>query len=60
MDDIFDLYYRGKNVDRGSGIGLYLVKSAVEKLGGNIAVNSREGMGTEVQVSIPNLTNVES
>lgn len=60
IDYIFDLYYRGKNVDRGSGIGLYLVKSAVEKLGGKIAVNSKDGMGTEVLISIPNLTNVES
>lgn len=60
IDSIFDLYYRGKNVDRGSGIGLYLVKSAVEKLGGKIAVNSKEGMGTEVLISIPNLTNVKS
>jgi len=59
MDYIFDLYYRGKTVDRGSGIGLYLVKAAIEKLGGNIAVNSKVGMGTEVQISIPNQTNVE-
>jgi signal transduction histidine kinase len=59
MDYIFDLYYRGKTVDRGIGIGLYLVKAAIEKLGGNIAVNSKVGMGTEVQISIPNQTNVE-
>lgn len=52
---VFDLHYRGKNaLGGGSGIGLYLVKAAVEKLGGNIHLNSAAGIGTQVTVSLPN------
>lgn len=51
---IFDLYFRGRNVQRGSGIGLYLVKSAIEKLGGTIDVSSSTETGTKVIVSLPN------
>ncbi|GAA4463339.1 hypothetical protein GCM10023093_11560 [Nemorincola caseinilytica] len=53
-DLIFDLYYRGGNNHTGSGIGLYLVKAAVEKLAGSIRVSSTPGTGTDVHVYLPN------
>lgn len=53
---IFDLYYRGKDNHTGSGIGLYVVKAAVEKLGGTIRVNSVLDKGTEMVVYLPNCT----
>jgi signal transduction histidine kinase/DNA-binding response OmpR family regulator len=50
---IFDLYYRGSDMSKGAGLGLYLVKNAVEKLNGTISVNSDIGKGTSVVISIP-------
>jgi signal transduction histidine kinase/CheY-like chemotaxis protein len=50
---IFDLYYRGSEMSKGSGIGLYLVKNAVEKLDGTISVTSRAGICTSVSIKIP-------
>lgn len=51
---IFDLYHRGNDNHTGSGVGLYLVKAAVEKLGGSIRVNSIVNEGTEMMVYLPN------
>ncbi len=52
-ENIFDLYYRGRNCMAGNGIGLYIVKSAIDKLGGTISINSNEMMGTTVTIEIP-------
>lgn len=54
-EQIFDLYYRGKSPERGSGVGLYIVKTAVEKLGGTIAIESEPGYGTRFMVTLPNV-----
>lgn len=53
-DQIYDLYYNGKSAQRGSGVGLYIVKMAVEKLGGSIAMESEPGYGTRFMVTLPN------
>ncbi|MBX2907654.1 MAG: PAS domain-containing sensor histidine kinase [Taibaiella sp.] len=53
-EEIYDLYYNGKSPLRGSGVGLYLVKMAVEKLGGTIAMESEPGYGTRFMVTLPN------
>ncbi|MBU6299712.1 MAG: HAMP domain-containing histidine kinase, partial [Alphaproteobacteria bacterium] len=37
----------------GSGLGLALVRSLMEKHGGNFAIESEEGIGTEVRVVFP-------
>lgn len=53
---LFDRFYRAKNVTiaeiPGSGIGLYIVKSIVEELGGSIRVNSVLDRGTTFRVSL--------
>jgi signal transduction histidine kinase len=51
---IFDMFYRANEKSDGSGIGLYIVKQAVEKLNGSINVKSKKGDGTKFQVIIPN------
>lgn len=47
---LFERFYRAKNVTiaeiPGSGIGLYIVKSIVEELGGRITVHSEANKGT--------------
>ncbi len=54
LNKVFDLHFRGDELSRGSGIGLYLVKSAVDKLNGKIELESVRGGGTRVHVTLPN------
>jgi len=48
--NIFDRFFRGRNAVRvetdGSGLGLFIVKSIIEKHGGMIWFESRENQGT--------------
>lgn len=52
--NIFDMFYRASTQSEGSGLGLYIVKNAVEKLAGQIDVFSRPGQGTEFKIILPN------
>jgi signal transduction histidine kinase len=52
---IFDMFYRASGKGTGSGLGLYIVKEAIQKIGGTIVVNSEFGKGTEFVVEVPNL-----
>jgi len=54
LDHIFTLFYRANKVTTGSGIGLYIVKDAIEKLGGTIKVESHINVGTKFMIDIPN------
>ncbi len=53
-DKIFDMFYRSTSRSTGSGLGLYIVKEAVEKLNGSYSVESDLGVGTEIRLEIPN------
>ncbi|MBF0364150.1 MAG: HAMP domain-containing histidine kinase [Oligoflexia bacterium] len=44
------------NKDSGSGLGLYHAKSTVEKWNGNFSIESTEGVGTKVILSLPKIT----
>lgn len=52
---LFETFFRASNVgDRaGTGLGLALVKQCVEQLGGTIACESQEGVGTTFTVLLP-------
>ena len=52
---IFEMFYRGSRSGSGSGLGLYIVKEAIQKLQGTIKVNSEFAKGTEFIVTLPNL-----
>lgn len=54
---IFDMFYRATEQSDGSGIGLYIVKNAVEKLGGQISVASKVQHGTRFNLILPNRVN---
>jgi signal transduction histidine kinase len=45
-DKVFDMFYRASDISGGSGLGLYLVKMAVNKIGGRINVESKMKKGT--------------
>ncbi|WCO03410.1 ATP-binding protein [Psychroserpens ponticola] len=52
---IFDLYYRANKHDvAGNGLGLYVVKSIVEDLEGEILVKSTINRGTCFEIILPN------
>jgi signal transduction histidine kinase len=54
VDKIFDMFYRANDASReDTGLGLYIVKLAVEKLNGTISVKSELGIGTEFEIKIP-------
>lgn len=50
IPNIFNMFYRGNIHSKGHGLGLYLVKKAVEKLNGSISVESKEGHFTEFKI----------
>jgi signal transduction histidine kinase len=54
LTKIFEMFYRATEQSDGSGIGLYIVKNAVEKLGGAISVDSKPGFGTTFTIMLPN------
>jgi len=53
---VYNMFYRGHKDAQGSGLGLYITKKAVEKLGGNIKLNSTEGKGSAFTVFLPRLS----
>jgi signal transduction histidine kinase len=54
---VFEMFYRATEQSDGSGIGLYIVKNAIDKLGGQISVASRLEQGTRFNIILPNRIN---
>ncbi len=54
LDKVFDLYYRSNNVIQGTGLGLYITKTIVQKLNGTISVKSILNEMTEFEIKLPN------
>lgn len=52
IKNIFEMYF-GTNKNKGSGLGLYIVKEAVENIKGNISVISESTVGSKFIVTIP-------
>ncbi len=51
LEQIFIPFFTDKN--RGTGLGLAITKNIVEQHGGEIAVESEEGVGTTFTVTLP-------
>ncbi len=54
LSNIFDMFFRATENSQGSGLGLYIVKNVIDKLGGKISVDSKENQGTIFKVELPN------
>ena len=55
LDRLFERYHRGGNVSGivGTGVGLYLVKMAVDLHHGSVEVHSKEGEGSRLTIRLP-------
>jgi signal transduction histidine kinase len=50
---LFEAFYTTKAAGKGTGLGLYICQGIVQELGGRIAVQSAEGVGTTFEVFLP-------
>lgn len=54
---LFTRFFRGSNASQqhtdGSGLGLYIAKTIIEKQGGVISAASQEGVGTTMTITLP-------
>ncbi|MDJ1480938.1 PAS domain-containing sensor histidine kinase [Cytophagaceae bacterium YF14B1] len=52
---VFTMFFRANEKAEGSGLGLYIVKQAVERMGGSITLKSHPNQGSLFTVTLPNL-----
>ena len=50
---VFEMFFRGNTKSTGTGLGLYIVKNAVEKSGGKIELVSKEKEGSIFTIYLP-------
>jgi len=60
LDKIFNMFYRANPGSKGSGLGLFILKEAVNKLDGEVNVRSKLHVGTVFDIQIPNLVEREA
>lgn len=53
-DRLFGMYQRFHQDAEGQGLGLFIIKSQIDALGGSIEVLSQVGKGTTFKISFPN------
>lgn len=63
LPHIFQKFYRADNSDTreigGTGLGLYLVKEKIEKMGGKVWVESELGRGSTFYIGLPRISEAE-
>lgn len=52
---VFQMFYRGASISKGSGLGLYIAREATIKLGGHIELKSEYKVGTSLRINLPQL-----
>lgn len=53
QDKIFEMFYRGTQLAEGSGLGLYIAREMIHKMGGTLEVKSHLGLGSTFSIRIP-------
>src|SRR5215217_1209580 len=53
LPHIFERFYKGTDSSQGFGLGLSICKDLTERMGGSISIRSREGVGTAVEIELP-------
>lgn len=54
-DKLFNMFYRGTASSSGSGLGLYIAKEAIGRLGGRITMSSTWGQGSSFTIHLPDV-----
>lgn len=54
LPTVFEMFFSNNDKNVGSGVGLYIARQAVIKLGGSISASSEQGKGTRFTFDIPN------
>jgi signal transduction histidine kinase len=52
-DKLFDMFFKGSELSKGNGLGLYIVQKAVKVLDGKIIIESIPGQFTECTIILP-------
>lgn len=55
LEKVFEMFYFNKHENKGTGLGLYIVKETVTRLGGTVTITSEKGLFTKVEIILPNL-----
>ena len=50
---VFDPFYTTKSTGKGTGLGLWISYSIIEKMGGKLALQSKEGQGATFTITLP-------
>lgn len=53
-EKIFDMFFRANSNVQGSGLGLYILKTATERLNGKVTFESQYNKGTTFTILLPN------
>jgi PAS domain S-box-containing protein len=53
LNKVFDMFYRATEQSDGSGLGMYIVKQSIDKLGGTINISSKLGVGSKIEIDLP-------
>lgn len=52
-EQIFDMFYKGREESETTGLGLFIVKETAEKMGGSVQLSSTENEGACFRVDLP-------
>ncbi len=55
QNDVFKMFFRATDKNAGSGLGLYIVKETVQKLKGDVFLESELNKGTTLRMRLPNM-----
>lgn len=53
QNNIFNMFYRANDNTKGSGLGLYILKRAVERLNGVVELKSIHNIGSSFTITLP-------
>ena len=53
QENLFNMFYTANEKAKGSGIGLFILKDAMDILKGKVSIESEFGEGTEFTISLP-------
>ena len=57
QEKIYQMFYRATTDSTGSGLGLFIVKEVLSKIGGTIELESEENKGSVFKVTVPRSNN---